>query len=263
MVRDLQTGADTALTFNKATDVKGTWRLQHPVWFPTGDRLVYATGGVESAARIFEQRLDVAGAPRALVEGVWATIARDSRTLFIINDVRATGRLSRRTIGPDGSIGAAEALVPELDVDEWEPSPDGRAAAIVFHGEGGQLEIALTTLDGTVRQRVAADGGTQAHFSADGRTLYYRLSEPAANGRRVRRIKRVPVTSTPPFQIGKTEALFGASSGAANLDVLRYAIARDDRLLVAVQDPASRRSRTVLVQNWTALSPAVGAGSHD
>jgi len=263
IVRDLQTGADTALTFNKPTDVKGTWLLRHPAWFPTGDRLVYATGGVESAARILEQRLDVAGAPRALVEGVWASIARDSRTLFVINDVRAMGRLSRRTMGPDGSIGSAEALVPDLDLVEWEPSPDGRAAAIVFRGERGQVELALTTLDGTGRQRVATDGGTQAHFSEDGRTLYYRLSEPAANGRLVRRLMRVPVSSTTPFQVGKPEALFGGSSSAANLDVAQYAIARDGRLLVAVQDPASRRSRTVLVQNWTALSPAVSAGSHD
>jgi len=68
---------------------------------------------------------------------------------------------------------------------------------------------------------------------------------------------RVPVTSTTPFQIGKPEAVFGGSGGAENLDVSQYAISRDDRLLVAVQDPASRRSRTVLVQNWTALSPAV------
>ena len=131
IVRDLQTGADTALTFNRPTDVKGTWSLHHPAWFPAGDRLVYATGGVEAASRIFEQRLDVAGAPRALAEGVWASISRDSRTLFVINDVRATGHLSRRTIGSDSSIGSAETLVPDLDVDALEASPDGGVAAAI------------------------------------------------------------------------------------------------------------------------------------
>jgi hypothetical protein len=213
---------------------------------------VYATGGVEAASRIFEQRLDVAGAPRALVEGVWASISRDSRTLFVINDVRATGHLSRRTIGSDGSIGSAETLVPDLDVDDVAASPDG-IAAIVHHGERGRLEISLIALDGTARQRVTTDGGTQPQFSADGRTLYYLVSEPAANGQRAHRLMRVPITSTTRLEIGKPEAVFGGSSGADRIDVSQYAIARDGRLLVAVEDPASRRSRTVLVQNWPAL----------
>jgi hypothetical protein len=64
---------------------------------------------------------------------------------------------------------------------------------------------------------------------------------------------RVPVTSTTPLQIGRPDAVFAGSSGAGSLDVSQYAVARDGRLLVAIEDPASRRSRTVLVQNWPAL----------
>jgi Tol biopolymer transport system component len=253
LVRDLQTGADTPLTSNRPTDVKGTWLLTHPAWFSSGDRLVYSTGGVESTARIFEQRLDVAGAPRELVQGIWASISRDSRALFVINDVRAEGRLSKRAIRSDGSIGTSEALVPDLDVDEAEASPDGRAAAIVFHGERGRQEIALINFDGTARQRVTTDEGTQPHFSADGRTLYYLVTEPAPNGRSAHRLMRVSVASTTPLQIGMPEAVFGGSTGADRLDVARYAIGPDNRLLVAIEDPASRRSRTVLAQNWPAL----------
>jgi hypothetical protein len=153
----------------------------------------------------------------------------------------------------DGRIGAAEALVPDLDVDDLEPSPDGRTAAIVFHGERGRWEIGLIALDGSARLRVTTDGGTQPHFSADGRTLYYLVSESAANGPRAHRLWRVPVTSTTPLQIGKPDAVFGGSGSADRLDVSQYAIAGDGRLLVAVEDPASRRSRTVFVQNWPAF----------
>jgi hypothetical protein len=63
----------------------------------------------------------------------------------------------------------------------------------------------------------------------------------------------VPITTTKPFQIGNPEAVFGGSSSADHVDVSHYALAQDDRLLVAVEEPASRRSRTVLVQNWPAL----------
>lgn len=253
IVRDLQTGVDTALTFNRPTDVKGTWALRNPAWFPAGDRVMYATGGVEAASRIFEQRLDGAAPPRALVEGISASVSRDGRTLFVINDVRGTGRLSKRRIGSDGHIGPAEALVPDLDVDDAQPSPDGRAAAIVFHGERERLEIDLLALDGTARLRVTTNGGTRPRFSADGRTLYYLVGEPAANGRRAHRLMQVPVLSTMPLHIGTPDAVFGGSSGAARLDVSQYDVGRDGRLLVAVEDPTSRRSRTVLAQNWRAF----------
>jgi serine/threonine-protein kinase len=252
VLRDLQTGADTPLTSNRATDVKGTWALVHPAWFPGGDRLLYATGGVESSSRIFEQRPEAAGTPRALVEGIWASVAPDGRTLFIVDDVRGIGRLCRRTVAADGTIGTAEMLAPDLDVDEAEASPDGRVAAIAFHGEQGQVEIAMIPLDGTARERVGTGGGLHPRFSPDGRTLYY-VTNQSANGRLVRRLMRVAVTSTAPIQIGQPEAVLGASSGADRLDVPQYDVARDGRLLLAVQDPAARRSRAVLAQNWPAL----------
>jgi Tol biopolymer transport system component len=252
IVRDLQTGADTALTSNRSTDVKGTWALQRPFWFLTGDRLVYATGGVEAMAKVVEQRLDGAAAPRVLAEGMWASISHDGRTLFVIEDVRAQGHLSKRAMAQDGSVGPAERLVPDLDVDDFAPTPDGKAGAITFHGDGGRQEIALIALDGSGRLRVTTDGGSQPQFSADGRTLYFLVDEPPVNGRRVRRLVRVPVTSTTPPQIGKRAWVFG-SSGKDGPNVSQYSIARDGRLLVAVEDTVIRQSRTVLVQNWPEL----------
>jgi hypothetical protein len=253
VLRDLQTGAETPLTSNRSTDVKGTWMLRYPIWYPAGDRLLYVTGGVETAARVFERRLDAAGAPHGLVGGICGVISHDGRTLYVIDDVRGEGRLSRRAVGGDGSIGPAEPMLPGVDIDDVAPSPDGNAAAIVFHGERDRLEIDVIDLHGSARQRLTASGGTHPRFSADGRTLYYLVSEPAANGRRVRRIMRVSIASTAPLQIRKPEAVFAEGSGAEHLDIAQYDVTRDGRLLVAIEDAASRRSRAVLVQNWPAL----------
>ena len=49
------------------------------------------------------------------------------------------------------------------------------------------------------------------------------------------------------------EAVIAESSGVDRPDIAQYDIASDGRLLAAVEDPTSRRSRTVLVQNWPAL----------
>ena len=128
IVRDLQTGADTA-HIQPADRRQGNLVPPSASLVSRGRSARVCDGRCRGGLRIFEQRLDVAGAPRALVEGVWASISRDGRALFVINDVRATGHLSRRAIGSDGSIGSAEPLVPDLDVDDVEPSPDGDAAA--------------------------------------------------------------------------------------------------------------------------------------
>jgi hypothetical protein len=63
---------------------------------------------------------------------------------------------------------------------------------------------------------------------------------------------RVPVTSITPPQIGKRAWVFG-SSGKDGPNVSQYSIARDGRLLVAIEDSVIRQSRTVLVQNWPEL----------
>ncbi len=253
VVRDLQTGADTPVTFNRPTDVKGTWRLSAPAWFPGGDRLVYASGGVETASRIFEQRLAPGAPPHELTQGVWATVFRDGRSIFTIEDVRARGKLSRVPIRGDGSVGPADVLTSDLDVYEADASPDGTLAAIGSHDESGHLDIVLARLDGSARRRITTGGAIRPRFSADGRWLYYVEGSPA-NGRFVGRLVRVPVTSPVALQVGKVEVVLGDSGASDRLDVAQYDIGPDERrFLVPVEEPG-RRSRAVFIQNWPALA---------
>jgi len=254
VVRDLETGADTPFTFNRPTDVKGTWDMTHPSWFPAGDRLLYAAGGVETASRIFEQRLDRVTPPRELTQGVWAGVFPDGRSLFTIEDVRARGKLSKMSIRGDGSLGPAEVLTPDLDAHEADASPDGTLAAVVSHDESGYLDIVLVRLDGSARRRITTGGAgaTRPRFSADGRWLYY-VEGAAENGRTGGRLVRVPVTSPVALQVGKVEVLLGDASASDRLDVAQYDIGPGDgRFLVPVEGPG-RRSRAVLVQNWPGL----------
>jgi Tol biopolymer transport system component len=251
VVRDLQTGADTPFTFNRPTDVKGTWGLSEPTWFPAGDRLAYASGGVETS-RIFEQRLDRVAPPRELTQGVWAAVFRDGRSLFTIEDVRTRGKLSRLPIRDDGSVGPADVVTPDLDVYEADASADGTLAAIGSRDESGHRDIVLARLDGSARRRITTGGAIRPRFSADGRWLYYVEGSPA-NGRFVGRLVRVPLTSPVGLQVGKVEVVLGDSSASDRLDVAQYDIGPDDRrFLVPVEEPG-RRSRAVFIQNWPAL----------
>jgi hypothetical protein len=87
VVRDLATGADTPLTFNRADAPRLVWTEIHaPRWFPGGDRVLYVTGSTESTNAV-SQPADGAGAARAITRARRAIVTPDGgKLVFAIDD---------------------------------------------------------------------------------------------------------------------------------------------------------------------------------
>lgn len=122
VVRDLATGVDTRLTFNKAEETGGTWReTRSPVWFLSGDRILHMTGAVEDN-RLVVRRADAAGDARELTAGRLARISPDARMLVYRFDDRGRGRLRRAPLLPDGTVGAAQPVFRDGNEPTWRTS---------------------------------------------------------------------------------------------------------------------------------------------
>src|SRR6185295_16365344 len=90
VVRDVQTGADTPLTVRDdsltALRPGATAALRRPTWFPSGDRLVEATGALET--RIEALQADGSGTARDLTAARFGRVSRDGRYLLAVVDDR-------------------------------------------------------------------------------------------------------------------------------------------------------------------------------
>jgi Tol biopolymer transport system component len=126
------------------------------------------------------------------------------------------------------------------DAEEVGPvfSPDGRWVAYGSNRSGRQ-EIYVTDFPDRMRTiRISTDGGRQALWDPDGRTIYYRDGE---------RVMAVPVTTGPPFEAGRPEALFKDTFSNRDRNGRDYDITADgERFLMVQPDPA----HIVVVTDW-------------
>jgi hypothetical protein len=77
-------------------------------------------------------------------------------------------------------------------------SPDGRWLAYQSD-ETGRPEVFVVDLTSGVRRQVTSEGGEEAHWSGDGRELYYRT---------VNRLMAIPVFPGPTLRLGNPVPLF-------------------------------------------------------
>jgi serine/threonine protein kinase len=117
-------------------------------------------------------------------------------------------------------------------------SPDGKWIAYASN-ESGWPEIYVTSFpDGGGRIQISTDGGIQALWAPDGRTIYYRNGD---------RMMAVPITYEPSFEAGRPEVLFTGSFAGQGRSFNEYDITADgERFLMTAQDPA----KIVIVTNW-------------
>lgn len=218
-----------------------------PVWSPDGRELAYRSNQRE-ANEVF--RLSLAtntatpwdGVPSARLED-WS---RDGRFVLL---GRATGQVPIAVpLAGDRSPIPLAAGTPNMDIDEWQFSPDSRWLSYNLKNEPGPYAVYVQPFPGP-GQRITASvgGGVQAKWRADGRELFY-LSLDGT-------MMAVDVRPGDPIALGTPRPLFKTGIAAStNGTADQYVVTRDgQRFLMLDPAPSVEPPSLTIITNWTNL----------
>ncbi len=147
------------------------------IWTPDGRALFYVATR-DGATRLLRSDLDGPGSivsPQSLAApGGWLSDGT------LIGTRSSTGSATGWDIMTVGGSGLESVIATPFSEAWVRPSPDGRWLAYVTD-ESRRYEVYLRRVDGAGgRLQISIDGGSEPMWSADGRTLYYRRSDPDA-----------------------------------------------------------------------------------
>jgi Tol biopolymer transport system component len=215
-----------------------------PVWSPDGKTISYVSSRPENG--LYQKAADGAGqeellikVPRPVALNEWS---RDGRFLLFYDGGRTAGDIFVFVAKPEAKV------VPLLNSPQFAErggsfSPDGRWFAYTSD-ESGKNEVYVRAFDPVSvtangsQFLVSTAGGTSAHWSRDGREIFYQ----AADGT----IMSAPVTTTPTFKAQAPQALFKVAS--TNF----WDVTSDGkRFLIPVPQGANSPAPYKVVLNWT------------
>jgi Tol biopolymer transport system component len=123
-------------------------------------------------------------------------------------------------------------------------SPDERWIAYSSE-ESGRREVYVQPLAGKAHYLVSTNGGEEAHWSPDGRSLYYRVDD---------QLMTVPLQSGAPFAAGKPSVVMRSLYDLQSETGLSYAVdPKSGRFLMirlATDGSATAASSFRVVLNW-------------
>ena len=168
-IRDLARGVSSRFTFDPANE-------SAPLWSPDGGRLVYSSDR-NGAASLYEKAASGTGPEKELwtcgetvIAGDWSSDGR-----FILVSRLSTKNSWDIWAFPNDGTGKPFPFVQGAFTEVLPVfSPDARYAAYMSN-ESGRFEIYVQQFPGPGgKWQVSAAGGTEPHWSADGKTIYYR-----------------------------------------------------------------------------------------
>jgi Tol biopolymer transport system component len=215
--------------------------LSDPVWTADGARLFYRLDDRLLAQSPHETTHDVVRAETVYPDAV----SSDGRWLL--------GGVPRDTIDrgfglfvmpADGSGERVAVADGPYSTDEASFSPDTRW--ISYHSDvGGRSEVYVAPFPLTSeRWQISPDGGVQARWSADGRTLYY-LDLTG-------HLMRVSIPAEGPARAGRPERIFDLGIGLPSSTLEHYAV-HGDRFLVLRRAADAPPQTIAVLSNWAGV----------
>ena len=240
-LHDVERPVKTRFTFDEHWDTC-------PVWSPAGDRITFITV-VEGEVRLLSKPADLSGEATLL-----PTLGRgafpiqwsaDEKYLLFTRRPGGQGDIWYRKRKDDNS-GYEDVPFLKEPFQEFTPqfSPDGRFVSYSSN-ESGQHEVYVRRFpDGSAKQQVSLNGGTQPRWSHNGKELFYVEGDW---------LVVIPVSTSPSFSMGSARRLFRAAAISAAGVMPTYDVSPDgERFVIAepVEDAPLPSIR--VVQNWAA-----------
>ena len=231
----------TRFTFDPGVD-------QNPVWSPDGSKIVFSAtrGGTWG---IYQKVSNLVGGEELLYKsGETITYptswSRDGRFVLF-----QTGGAGVSALPMEGDHKPITLLPSEYNQRGARFSPDGRFYSYLS-SESGKDEVYVRSFDPSApssssggKWMVSKDGGSGAHWRADGKEILYMAPDQT--------VMAVEVSTGPVFQSGVPKPLFKSPSAS----IFWESSADGQRFLIPAVVGANAATPYTVILNWTSLLP--------